>query len=273
MEVIIDGMQNLTINAIKQKTNKKCPENKELNPKTNRCVKKCKENQIRDSNTFKCKTRKSNTTKRVMRKTNKMKVDEIFKPDKNGVSEWKTIDEIKEGGLKWTTNGNQRHGKFFGVKDYMWEPHREKKRIITKLRLIGFDDSVKYNRPIRKDIEKYHKKTIGACIVCGSKSDLVTDHKNDLYNDPRVLVEKTQKIDDFQCLCNHCNLQKKQVSIKTKQSKKRYKATNIPQLKMFGIDFIEGDEDYDPKDINAMVGTYWYDPIKFMEFIKQSKGD
>ena len=36
---------------------KQCPEGKELNPKTNRCVKKCKANQIRDDN-FKCKANK-----------------------------------------------------------------------------------------------------------------------------------------------------------------------------------------------------------------------
>lgn len=33
---------------------KKCPEGKEINPKTGRCVKKCKSNRIRDIKTFKC---------------------------------------------------------------------------------------------------------------------------------------------------------------------------------------------------------------------------
>ena len=48
---------------------------------------------------------------------------------------------------------------------------------------------------------------------------------------------------------------------------KRYGATNIPHLSVFGIDFIEGDETFDKDNINAMVGTYWHDPVKFMEYI------
>ena len=38
----------------------------------------------------------------------------------------------------------------------------------------------------------------------------------------------------------------------------------------FGIDFTKGTEDFDPSDIDAMVGTYWYDPCAFMEYIKKS---
>jgi hypothetical protein len=42
-------------------------------------------------------------------------------------------------------------------------------------------------------------------------------------------------------------------------------------LKIFGIDFIEGDDEtYDSSDINAMKGTFWYDPVIFMETIKQN---
>ena len=55
--------------------------------------------------------------------------------------------------------------------------------------------------------------------------------------------------------------------MKSKELGKRYKATNIPMLKVFGIDFIEGDETLDINNPNAMVGTYWYDPIKFMNYI------
>ena len=110
-----------------------------------------------------------------------------------------------------------------------------------------------HKRTIREDIRKFHILT--GCLVCGSHSALVIDHKNDLYNDPRVLSPTTQTTEDFQCLCTHCNLQKRQVCKRTKESGLRYKATNIPQLIMFGIDFIEGDETFDSKDPNAMVGN------------------
>ena len=105
------------------------------------------------------------------------------------------------------------------------------------------------------------------CVVCGSNNDLVIDHKNGLYNNPRVLDTKTQKINDFQVLCNHCNLQKRQTIVWSKKFNKRYPATKIPQLKYFNIDFIKGCDKLDLSNPNAMVGTYWYDPILFLKTI------
>jgi hypothetical protein len=127
--------------------------------------------------------------------------------------------------------------------------------------------NIKTSRPIRKDIKNYYKQI--SCCACGRNTDLICDHKNDLYNDPRVLNVKTQTREDFQSLCNQCNLLKRQVSKNTKKSNKRYEATNIPILKVFGIGFINGDETYNPDDVDAMKGTYWYDPIAFMEGIKK----
>ena len=37
------------------------------------------------------------------------------------------------------------------------------------------------------------------------------------------------------------------------------------------VDFVEGDETFDETNINAMVGTYWYDPIQFALDCKQSR--
>ena len=108
-------------------------------------------------------------------------------------------------------------------------------------------------------------------MVCGSRSDLVTDHKNDLYNDPRVLCAETQTIEDFQCLCNHCNLRKRQISKKTLETGRRYGATNIPQFAVLGVDFTSGSESFDINDKNAMVGTYWYDPVQFLRDVMKSK--
>jgi 5-methylcytosine-specific restriction endonuclease McrA len=193
-----------------------------------------------------------------------IEVDNLFKPDERGYSEWVSREKIAENKcLDWGKNGAARHGIFFGDKRYVWE--KQGVQTITALRTIGFSDTYLYgaSRPIRKDIHTFHKKM--GCVVCGSHSDLVTDHKNDLYNDPRVLCQDTQTIDDFQCLCNHCNLQKRQVSKKTKQTGKRIGATTIPSLAIFGVDFVEGDETFDETNINAMVGTYWYDPVDFMK--------
>lgn len=195
-------------------------------------------------------------------------VDTLFRPNIDGISQWINRDDImnvKE--LNWGSNGIARHGIFFGDNRYKWEKI-PLKGAIQMLRLNGFSENemFKASRPIHKDIDKYHK-SIG-CVVCGSNSDLVTDHKNDLYNDPRVLNIHTQVLDDFQCLCNHCNLQKRQIMKITKETNKRYSAKNIPQLKIFGIDFIKGDETFDINDPNTLIGTYWYDPIAFTNYIK-----
>ena len=213
-----------------------------------------------------------NKTKLFGKLTKKQEeVDSLFNPDENGVSVWVLKEEISQIKLlNWGNNGIARHGVFFNDNRYIWEKSPKTGKI-EKLRTNGYNQDLINNlsRPIRKDIEKYHKKF--GCVVCGSHSDLITDHKNDLYNDSRVLNIKTQKIDDFQCLCNHCNLQKRQVAKKTIETKKRYSAKNIPSLKVFDIDFIEGNKEFDINDPNAMKGTYWYDPVAFMQYIKENK--
>jgi len=40
-------------------------------------------------------------------------------------------------------------------------------------------------------------------------------------------------------------------------------------MAIWEVDFISGDENYEPRDINAMVGSYWYDPVLFMNEIKK----
>jgi len=132
--------------------------------------------------------------------------------------------------------------------------------------IVGENNNESKNRPIKSYIKKYYKKK--ACIICGA-SKTVCDHKNDLYNDFRVLDIKTQHISDFQPICNNCNLRKRAVSLKTVKEKKRQPPPPAI-LQCFGISFTKGNEDYDPKDPDAMVGTYWYDPIAFLEECKKS---
>lgn len=197
-------------------------------------------------------------------------VDEIFIPDKNGISKWITREELKNTPLKLSNNGNCRHGKFFNDCRFIWEK-KIVNRSVASIRTNGYDIFNNENinkRQIKKFIKDYHYKS--GCVSCGCKSGLVIDHKNDLYNDPRVLNINTQYISDFQCLCNHCNIQKRQICKYTKDNNKRYGATNIPKLKIFGIDFISGDETFNINDIDSLKGTYWYDPIAFMEYIKNN---
>jgi len=120
-------------------------------------------------------------------------------------------------------------------------------------------------RPINAQIKKAVVKN--ACVVCGT-TDTFCDHKNDLYNDMRVLNVNTQTIDDFQALCNHCNLQKRQVCKTEKQTKQIYSGKNIPQLKVWAFEFPWEKKAYDESDIDCKKDTYWYDPIEFMNKIQ-----
>lgn len=195
-------------------------------------------------------------------------IDRLFSPDENGFSDWIDTARFDEAGLTWGTNGNMRHGTPWGDTRYTWDTRNVNGgRRVTHLRMTGHNQGItNTNRPIRDDIRA--ELSTRPCVVCGSRSSIIIDHKNDLYNDQRVLNSRTQTIDDFQSLCNHCNLQKRQTSVETRTTNRRYPATRIPSVAVFGIDFTCGDENYDPSDPNAMLGTYWYDPVAFMQAIK-----
>lgn len=115
--------------------------------------------------------------------------------------------------------------------------------------------------PISKKIDKEIKKR--SCVSCGSKYDIICDHKNDLYNNSLVLDLKTQCLDDFQPLCNHCNLQKRQISKEEKLKKKIYSAKNLDKYQIFPFEFPWEKKIFDINDIYTKNDTYWYDPVEF----------
>ena len=117
------------------------------------------------------------------------------------------------------------------------------------------------NKKIRTDIKNYYKTQ--PCVICGSKLNIICCYKNNLNN----LNMSIQTINDFHSLCNNHYLEKCKITNNTIKTNIRFGATNIPSLKIFNIDFISGDETFDKNDPNALVGTYWYDPVEFMNYI------
>jgi hypothetical protein len=115
-------------------------------------------------------------------------------------------------------------------------------------------------RPIDKQIHK--EITSKSCVVCGT-NETICDHKNDLYNNGHVLNTKTQTIDDFQPLCNHCNLQKRQICRLEQENGKVYSAKNIQRYKFYDFEFPWEKRNYDKLDIHCKTDTFWYDPVKF----------
>jgi hypothetical protein len=116
-------------------------------------------------------------------------------------------------------------------------------------------------RPINRDI---HKKIIyNSCVICGTKNDIICDHKNDLYNNVRVLNTVTQELSDFQPLCNHCNLQKRQICKEEELKQRIYSAKNIERYKKYKFEFPWEKKVFDKNDINCKNDTYWFDPVEF----------
>jgi hypothetical protein len=116
-----------------------------------------------------------------------------------------------------------------GKVNIMWNANDDEKKTVEKyfkdnctftkgnllkyFKIFGLTPAVCGSRVIRKDIIKHYKNI--SCANCGSNSELQCDHKNGLYNNPRVLNLETQTLDDFQSLCRHCNCQKRQIDKKT----------------------------------------------------------
>lgn len=216
--------------------------------------------------------------------------------DSNGESDFVNVEDISlkfgNGGSWCRMDGKLANSyklitvKYNGKIRYSWEPSSEeldKIRIdlerynemypssfrsnkIRLLKLYGIRNN-KFKRPISSKIRNILKDK--PCVSCGSLSNIEIDHKNGLYNDSEVLSVKTQKLYHFQPLCKHCNSQKRQTIVYTKNTNKRYKASFIPALSPLGIDFTCGDETFDYDDKNWAVGTYWYDPVEFMTLTTQ----
>lgn len=117
------------------------------------------------------------------------------------------------------------------------------------------------SRPIRKDIRLFYKDC--KCVHCGSGSNIIIDHKNDLYNDKRVLKSYSQVKEDFQPLCNHCNLLKRQICKEEKKNCKIFSARKLDRFRYINFLIPWELKNYDVKDINTKKDTYFYDPIEF----------
>jgi len=203
-------------------------------------------------------------------KNKKLWLDIAPECKENGVSGWKTKEECIAMGFKWAKNGGpRRKGKMFGLYEYIWEVDKEgggSSKPIKRVRTNGFDPALKRaemlaNRNIASWIKKEMKKKL--CLHCNKKG-CIPDHKNDLYNDLRVHNTKTQKLTDFQPLCNGCNIIKSRTFVKTEKEGKRQPAPF--QLTSCGLPpFIKGDEKFDPDSIQGMVGTYWYDVAEYQQ--------
>ena len=220
----------------------------------------------------------------------KIVIDELVKRLSNNYSEIITREVLREHPkLDWGDNGvgDRWANKKFNytvvrnktIKTYSENEDVIDAELLSNFRLenskmqgiIGiFVHSKRVNinkRPIKKEIDRAIKKK--CCVSCGSRSEIICDHKNDIYNDENVLNVDTQKENDFQPLCNHCNLQKRQIFKDETKNNKIYSAKNLEKYKSFPFDFPWEKKAFDVNDVNTKTDTYWYDPVEFNKKVFQ----
>lgn len=198
---------------------------------------------------------------------NEILVAKIFEPDKEtGESDWKKIDEINKTELKLGNNGNIRQNTPWTDK-YKWDIKRKNNKTRgtpIAFRTIGFSDDKLKVHPIRNNIRKYLLEKFSNCLHCGNHKDLCIDHKNDMYNDQKVLNTTTQQEKDFQVLCNKCNKDlKHQANEKEKKTGKLYSVKNLHLSNFkndnFDYPWEKGLTEYNEQYKSCKMYTYWYD--------------
>lgn len=185
-------------------------------------------------------------------------------------------------GLPMSTNGSNGFGARWGrnIFDYSSVYPKNTKNysanVVTDDMVTNIDRSGKHRvcgmfiwgrkrtktsqRPISAAIKK--EITKGSCVACGS-NNVIPDHKNDFYNDKRVLSVHTQTLSDFQCLCEGCNLRKRNVCKQEKDKEKLFSANEIPCLNIGSPVYPWEKKAYNLEDPDCKKDTYWYDIIEF----------
>jgi hypothetical protein len=148
-----------------------------------------------------------------------------------------------------------------------FKKNKPNKQEIIGIYIHGINLHKPSNRPIKQSIKDIIVKK--KCVHCAKSQNIVCDHKNDLYNDKRVLNVHTQRESDFQPLCNACNLQKRSDCEREKATGKLIPAKVLyPKLCEFNVDFLWEQKEFNINDPNCKVDTYWYDPLEFMRKIQ-----
>jgi hypothetical protein len=163
--------------------------------------------------------------------------------------------------------GGNRGAKTYSENDHEDIPNEQLVDFIQRNKGVGIIGIFVHSKRTHVVTRPIHKKihqqiTALPCVVCGTRKT-ICDHKNDLYNDLRVLDTETQQLDDFQPLCEHCNLQKRQVCKTEHETGRIYSAKNIQRYRVYDFEFPWEKKVFDEKDLACKNNTYWFDPVEF----------
>ena len=120
--------------------------------------------------------------------------------------------------------------------------------------------------PLRADLKALMTAPGRCCDSCGSQDNLQCDHKNDLYNDPRMFNMAEQTEADVQTLCGKCNSSKARSKQKMLAENKRQPPPfNRYREGVYGVKYTEGTDALDLTDPNWYKGTYWGDCLDYIK--------
>ena len=95
-----------------------------------------------------------------MRKSrNFEKIIELFKPNKDGISKWISVDDFATVDLNWSKNGNARHGVFFNASQFKWEKKvAASGTTVTHLRTVGWNTKATFDQRISTQVKRHFEK-------------------------------------------------------------------------------------------------------------------
>jgi len=192
--------------------------------------------------------------------SNYEKVMALFKPDKDGVSQWVAVEDFPKMELNWSRNGNGRHGVYFNVSELKWEKKEggHSGRTVTHLRTAGWNIKDAFNQRIAPKIKKYfeNEKLCSLSLLPIPQQLREIDHRfgNKTHPDYVALYGATdQSPKDFQLIFSVLNSAKRQICKVCCETKKR---PAHPEL-----GFIEGDETHSSKF--PCRGCYLAEPERY----------
>ena len=119
---------------------------------------------------------------------------------------------------------------------------------IVGIKIIGLRPKLD-NRTIPQSVRNHYRNK--CCVVCGTSTNLIIDHKDGFYKN------KQSSIKDFQVLCNHCNLVKRQRYKENCKHTNSLSVRTIPHLEIFQELFPEDSPNH----------SFWHDPCAYTQRI------
>jgi len=148
-----------------------------------------------------------------------------------------------------------------------WSLFAEEKNIgqergekIIAYKICGKNNDGTGSNSIRSDIWNFYK--IQRCLLLDTTNPEV-DHKNGRKNNPLVMNQETQSLEDFQPLSKAANDAKRQHCKECKETGRRYDARRMLGNRK---GWYAGGETFgDPDNPNGCLGCFWYDVKAYRE--------